>query len=106
MIKEIEGIGKPNSEISNFTGQSNHLLRFLQYLWMNHYINDETDFLVKIAIIRKSIEVHKEIKQLDSQDLVEALIGRLEALYPEKQDKINLQFYELNRVKNLIAKSG
>ncbi|KAH9813056.1 hypothetical protein DFH28DRAFT_897362 [Melampsora americana] len=94
LIEKIKGIGEIDSEIPSFHGDheylySKQLLKFLQYLWMNYYINDEIDFQVKEAITWKAFEAYKKIQEPYSETLVAALIGRLEAMYPGKKGRID-----------------
>lgn len=56
----------------------------LQWLSMMKYGTDETDFLIKVEIIKKAQEHHLIVDSKASQDLLEALIGRLASTYPGK----------------------
>ncbi|KAH9820821.1 hypothetical protein DFH28DRAFT_953406 [Melampsora americana] len=99
LIESIQGIGTDPSVITSIRKHGDHfyhnkILRLLQWLSMKYYVDDKVDVLIKKQIIKKAIEVHREIGNSESRDLVLALIGRLLSLHPTDQEILKLAKFD------------
>ncbi|EGG09954.1 uncharacterized protein MELLADRAFT_103811 [Melampsora larici-populina 98AG31] len=99
LIHVIQELGNDPSVITDITKHGDHLnhnkiLRLIQWLSMKYYADDKVDFLIKKQIIKKAMEIHREIGNSESRDLVFALIGRLLSLHPTDKELLKLAKFD------------